>query len=165
MIACPWILLATFVAIGVGVVVGIMRCRKNRQAVARWRGRPTMADRDFLRRCDIPDESRKADVALAVRRAIAGLGTVPAESIRPEDSILRDLADLPFWDRLDWLVFVLEVERHLEGKVKLPRTWIDDAVRRAGGYRAGLDLRVEHIVQAVVAAVCCPKKAALDEEW
>jgi acyl carrier protein len=158
------LLLWVFIAIGVGVIVGVRLHRANVQALARWRGRTPMADREFSRGCQIPDESFKVDVALAVRRAIADLGTVPAETIRPDDSFSRDLVQLPFWDSLDFLEFVLEVERRLEGKVKLPGSdVIDDLIKGSGGYDA--EVRVEHVVRAIVTAVCQPKKPVLDEDW
>jgi hypothetical protein len=156
---------AYLLVVGLGFVHFLLRHRRaTRQAAERWRGRSPMGDREFLRRCQIPDESLPIDVALAARRAIAELGTVPAETILPDDR-LQDLGQLPFWDSLDWLGFILTTERQLGVKVRYPGSLeiVHDLIMQAGGNKA--EIRVEHIVRAVVAGFCPPKKAALDEEW
>jgi acyl carrier protein len=147
------------------VLAAVLWCRAHRritlEAAERWRKRPIMADGEFLKRCGVADELLKADVALAIRRVIAELGTVPAATIRPDDSFYHDLVQLPFWDSLDWVELIMCIEEEFDARV--PDSVIDDAMKLAGGYHA--DLRVEHVVQAVVTAVCQPKKAMLDEDW
>jgi hypothetical protein len=159
-----WIVVDLLAMIG-ATALWIRHRRTVRQSVESWRGRSPMSDREFLRRCQVPDESVKIDVALAVRRAIAELGTVTAETILPDDRLFEDLGQLPFWDSLDWLHFILTTERQLGVKMRSPGSSVfgDAIIRQAGGY--GAEIRVEHIVRAVVAVVCCPKKAVLDEEW
>ncbi|AGA30152.1 hypothetical protein Sinac_6042 [Singulisphaera acidiphila DSM 18658] len=122
-----------------------------------------MCDGEFLMRCKIPDEPLKAQVALAARRAIAQLGTVPTETIRPDDRFAHDLVQLPFWDSLDWLGYIIEVEQPFEGKVVFDSSVIDEAVKLAGG--RPLELRVKHVVRAtVLAASYRPEKAVLYED-
>src|SRR3954468_13622083 len=95
----------------VGGALFALRRRKLRDAAAAWAARTPMPDAEFLRACEVPDEPFAARAALAARRAIASLATVPAETIRPDDSFVHDLRKLPFWDSLDWLSFVFEVEK------------------------------------------------------
>ena len=83
------------------------------------------------------------------RRAIAILGQVPVGTIHPDDAFSGELAKLPFWDSLDWLGFLLETERLLQGRAKVVYTGlIDQAVEMAGGGRNAV-LRVEHVVRSV----------------
>jgi hypothetical protein len=135
------------------------------EASDRWRTGPTMGDGEFLMRCEVPDEPFAAAVALAARRVIADLGSVPPETIRPEDSFARDLVALPFWDSLDWFGFLLDVERACGPGVRLPGcSVIDEATAMAGGHYK--DLRVRHVVRATaLAATGGPKKDALGEDW
>jgi hypothetical protein len=121
-----------------------------------------MDDDDFLKGCEIPDEPLPIAVALAARRVIAELGTVPPETIRPDDSFAHHLVQLPFWDSLDWLGFILDVEQQFKGAVRLPSlVWvIEEATWESGG-----DLRVKHIVRFLaLAATERPKKALVDDE-
>ena len=120
-----------------------------------------MSHDDFLAGCEIPEEPLRVEVALAARRVIAGLGTVPTETIRPDDSFAHDLVHLPFWDSLDWLHFIFLVERECQRKV--PRLVLDEAVSLAE--RRDSDLRVRHVVRALaLAATDLPKKVVLEDE-
>ena len=126
----------------------LLHRRATRLAARRWRGRLPIGDDDFLRACEIPDEPLRINVALAARRVIAELGTVPAETIHPDDSFAHDLVQLPYWDSLDWLDFIFRVERESEQKV--PRPVLDEAAMFAWGRDA--DLRVKHVVRAIAMA-------------
>jgi hypothetical protein len=160
------ILAALFViSTTVWTVLRLVRHRKaTRLAACRWRDRPPMDDDDFLKGCEIPDEPLRIEVALAARRVIAELGTVPPETIRPDDSFARELVQLPFWDSLDWLDLVLLIEEKLGGRVIFPEPYLDDAVRAARGELS--DIRVKHVVRSLaLAATDRPKKILLDEDW
>jgi hypothetical protein len=103
-----------------------------------------MGDDDFLAACGIPDDPFRRRVAVKSREAIAKLAGVPRETILPEHSSRFDLIELPYWDSLDWLGYVFEVERLLKGAVVIPNP-IEEA-HRAAGYMA--ILRVKHLVKA-----------------
>jgi len=129
----------------VSVIWLLMHRRATRLAACRWRERPPMSDDDFLRACDIPDEPLRINVALAARRVVGELGTVPAETIHPDDSFAHDLVQLPYWDSLDWLDFIFRVE--LDCQQKVPRPVLDEAAMITWG--RDVDLRVKHVVKAV----------------
>ncbi len=129
----------------VSVIWLLMHRRATRLAACRWRGRPSIGDDDFLKGCEIPDEPMRINVALAARRVIGELGTVPAETIHPDDSFVHDLVQLPYWDSLDWLNFIFRVG--LECQQKVPRPVFDEAVGIPWG--RDTDIRVKHIVRAV----------------
>ena len=76
-------------------------------------GRTRQSDNDFLADCGLTPGTEAAKVALAVRRAVAGVGLIDPLFIRSEDSYPGTLEVLPLWDSMDWLAFVLEVEREL----------------------------------------------------
>jgi hypothetical protein len=155
--------LLTVVVVSVVVfVVWLMMHRKaTRLAATRWRERPPMSDRAFLAACEIPDESLPIELALAARRVIAELGTVPAETILPDDTFAHDLVQLPFWDSLDWMDFIFRVERECELKLSRP-IFCEVAINLIP--RRGTDLQVRHVIMAVVVAVTPPKKTMLDED-
>ena len=129
----------------VSVIWLLMHRRATRLAACRWRERPPMNNDDFLKKCEIFDEPLRMTVALAARRVIGELGTVPAETIHPDDSFVHDLVQLPYWDSLDWLDFIFRVERECQQKV--PRPVFDEAVVFTWG--RDTDIRVKHIVRAV----------------
>ncbi len=137
--------------------------KATRLAACRWRERPTMGDGEFIQACEIPDEPLRAEIALAARRVIAELGTVPAETIRPDDSFAHDLVHLPYWDSLEWMGLVLGIEGELGGRVNITEDCFDEAMRAARS--ESLDLRVKHIVRAVaLGATSAPTEASLDRE-
>jgi acyl carrier protein len=132
-------------------------------AAERWRGRPTMGDGEFLMQCEIPDEPLRKSVALAARRVIAALGTVPPETIRPDDTFAKDLVQLPFWDSLEWMCLIMGIEEEFEGKVLVTESCIDDAVKLAGGRHS--ELKVKHVVRAMAqSAFYRPQESLLDDE-
>ncbi len=145
----------------------VLSLRKHRTttelAARRWHERPTMDDGEFVKACEIPDEPLRVEIALAARRAIAELGTVPAETIRPDDSFAHDLVQLPYWDSLEWMGLVLGIERQFEGKVVLDDSVIGDAVKLAGGRLS--ELRVKHVVRSLaLTATVQHLNASLREE-
>ena len=156
-------LIVLVVSVALLVIWLLMHEKATRLAACRWRGRPPMDDDVFLKACEIPDEPLRIGVALAARRTIAELGTVPPETISPSDTFAHDLVELPFWDSLDWMGFILDIERRVD--VKLPCTSvIDDAIKLAGGHHS--KLQVKHVVKATaLAATPYPKKPLFDEDW
>ena len=103
-----------------------------------------MGDGEFIKACEIPDEPFLVGIALAARRIIAEPGTVPAETIRPDDTFAHDLVQLPFWDSLEWMGLVLGIEGELGSRVNITEDCFDEAMRAARS--EALDLRVRHIV-------------------
>jgi acyl carrier protein len=154
-------------AILVGAAISfVLSLRKQRRATelaaSRWRERPTMDDGEFLGECEIPDDPLMVEVTLAARRVIAELGTVPAETILPDDSFVSDLVQLPYWDSLEWMGLVLGIERELGDRVIITEPRFDEAMRAARRQSSGL--RVGHVVRAMaLAATDHPKKILYDE--
>src|SRR3712207_6235089 len=108
----PVVAIASLVVLALVMAELFLLHRRNlRDAAERWGRRAPLIDDDFLRQCEVPDEPFAIVAALSARRAVAALATVPPETIRPDDLFKRDLGKLPYWDSLDWLGFVLEVEK------------------------------------------------------
>jgi hypothetical protein len=155
-------IVTVLVVSAVGLAVWLMLHRRaTRLAASRWRERPPMSDRAFLIACEIPDELVPIEVALAARRVIAELGTVPSETILAHDTFAYDLIQLPFWDSLDWLDFIFRVERECQIKLSRP-IFCESAIKWIP--RRDRDLQVRHVIRAVVLAVTAPKKTLLDDE-
>jgi hypothetical protein len=145
----------------------VLSLRKHRRttelAASRWRERPTMGDGDFVKGCEIPDDPLTVEVALAARRVIADLGTVPTETIKPDDSFGHDLVQLPYWDSLEWVGLVIGIERALDDRVIITEHRFDEAMRTARSQSS--DLRVRHVVRALaLAATDRPEKILFDDE-
>jgi acyl carrier protein len=135
----------------------------TRLAACRWCERSAVSDDDFLNGCAIPGEPLPVMVALAARRVIGELGTVPPETIHPDDSFDRDLVQLPFWDSLDWMSLVLGIDEKFDGQVDVRPSCFDDAWKAARD--EGSDLRVRHVVRALaLGATGSVKKALCDDE-
>lgn len=155
-------------AILVGAALSfVLSLRKHRRATelaaTRWRERPTMGDGEFVKACEVPDDPLRIEVALAARRVIAELGTVPAETIRPDDSFAHDLVQLPYWDSLEWIGLVIGIERELDDRVIITEQVFDEAMRMARSQSS--DLRVGHLVRAMaLAATDHSKKILFDDE-
>ena len=132
-------------------LVGTFILYKRRVAAnaREWGLRPPMSDADFLCACEVADEPFDRMVATAARQAIASLGTVPAETILPEQVILGDLSNLPFWDSIDWLSYMFEVEKQAKYEIKVPANVIRGAVLAAGGYA---QVSVRDLIRATVAS-------------
>ena len=108
-----------------------------------------MSDRDFLQQCGPFPNELAEEVAVAARRAIAGLATVPSETICPKNSFADDLSDLPYWDSLDWLGFIFETERQMNYRVVISSQIVMDGIAKAGGYRR---LSVSDLIRATAMA-------------
>jgi acyl carrier protein len=80
-------------------------------------GRAAQPDEEFVAACGLPPGPEATRAALAVRRAVANLGAVDPGFIRAEDVYPDQLGVLPFWDSIDWLAFVLELEEQLGTKI------------------------------------------------
>jgi acyl carrier protein len=81
-------------------------------------GRTRQPDDDFLRDCGFESGTEAADIALAVRRAVAGVGLVDPLFVRCDDSYPGTLEVLPLWDSMDWLALASELERELGHSVQ-----------------------------------------------
>ncbi len=77
------------------------------------KGRTRQPDDAFLVDCGLTRNTEAAEVALAVRRAVAGVGLVDPLFIHADDSYPGTLEILPLWDSMDWIAFMVELEREL----------------------------------------------------
>lgn len=87
-------------------------------------GRTRQPDREFLADCGVEPGTEAARIALAVRRAVAGIGLVDPLFVRVADSYPGTLELLPLWDSMDWLALQLEIRREL-GQ---PVPWLSDEI-------------------------------------
>jgi hypothetical protein len=150
----PAITIASLVILALGAVGWFaLHHRRLTEAAAQWSRRRGLSDDEFLRQCHVPGEPFAILAALSARRAVASLATVPAETIRPDDSFARDLSQLPFWDSLDWLGFVLEVEKQSGFTLRVTGAAAHGAVKAAGGYQS---LRVRDVVRSAIALTTAP---------
>ncbi len=138
---------AALAVIAVGFIfLGIRQRRTTWSAACRWRERDLTNDEEFLRACEIPDDPLRIALALAARRAIAKLATVPPETIRATDTFARDLVELPFWDSLEWMGFILELEDECQRMTPCPDLRYDAIDSLNVPFS---DLQVRHVVKAV----------------
>src|SRR3981081_4388208 len=84
-------------------------------------GRTRQANEEFLADCGIEPGAEAARIALAVRRAVAGIGLVDPLYVRVADSYPGALELLPLWDSMDWAALQFEIERELGQKVDWER--------------------------------------------
>jgi acyl carrier protein len=84
----------------------------------RWR----QSDEQFVADCGLPPDSAAALVALAVRRTVASIGLIDPQYIRAIDVYPDQLGVLPLWDSMDWLAFVMELERELGTRITYEET-------------------------------------------
>src|SRR5262249_39249855 len=77
------------------------------------KGRARQPDHEFLADCGVEPGTEPARTALAVRRAVAGIGLVDPLFVRAVDSYPGTLELLPLWDSMDWAAFTMELEDEL----------------------------------------------------
>ena len=130
-------------AIALGTMFGIRRTR-GRKAQERWATESPMDDETFLRACGIPNDPFRRRVAVKARTAIANLAGVPPATILPDHTFAHDLVELPYWDSLDWLGYVFEVERLFHNAIAIPSP-VEAAFHAAGLKQP---LCVKHLVKA-----------------
>jgi acyl carrier protein len=75
------------------------------------------SDEQFVLGCGLAPGSGEASRALAIRRAMGTCGSIEPELIHHDHRWPEDLGTLGFWDSIDYLGFVLEVERELGVRV------------------------------------------------
>ena len=85
---------------------------------------PPQSDAEFLKECGLPDDPSAEQVALAVRRSVASYGMVGAAHIRADHRMPGELEELSGWDSLDFVAWVIELEREL-GDVRIERVSFD----------------------------------------
>jgi hypothetical protein len=76
-------------------------------------GRTRQSDLEFFCDCGIEADTEAARIALAVRRAVAGIGLVDPLFVQANDSYPGRLELLPLWDSMDWLSLECELVREL----------------------------------------------------
>ena len=84
------------------------------------RGRTRQPDHEFLADCGVEPGTEMARIALAVRRAVAGIGLVDPLFVRAADSYPGTLELLPLWDSMDWAAFTMELEAELGQRLPDP---------------------------------------------
>jgi len=82
-------------------------------------GRFPQTDERFLANLDLPASPASPRIALAVRRAVANIGCVDSRFIRADDVFPDTLGVLPLWDSMDWLAYVMELEKELNTAIAL----------------------------------------------
>jgi acyl carrier protein len=85
----------------------------HQKVAAFCRGRSTQADEQFVADCGLPPEPEAARIALAVRRAVAAVGSVDSAFIRVDDDYPGTLDVLPLWDSMSWYEFLVALEEQL----------------------------------------------------
>lgn len=80
-------------------------------------GRTRQSDADFVLDCGMRDNIQGARAALAVRRAVAGVGLVDSAFIRADDRYPDDLEALPLWDSMDFVDLIMRIEKDLETRI------------------------------------------------
>lgn len=76
--------------------------------------RKPLGDEQFVSACRLPSNPLATRVALAVRRSVATYGMIGPEYIYAEDVYPDQLIELSGWDSIDFLSWVLELEKELE---------------------------------------------------
>src|SRR5437879_4562457 len=73
---------------------------------------PPQSDAEFLAECGL---AAAPAAALAVRRSVASYGMVAADHIRPDHTYPGALEELSGWESLDFVAWIMELERELGG--------------------------------------------------
>jgi hypothetical protein len=84
------------------------------------KGRTRQPDDEFLADCGVEAGTEMARIALAVRRAVAGIGLVDPLFVRAVDCYPGTLELLPLWDSMDWAAFTTELEEELGQRLPDP---------------------------------------------
>jgi hypothetical protein len=88
--------------------------RTTNQKIARFcEGRSKQPDDQFIAECGLPPDPEAARIAVAVRRAVADIGSIDPEFICADDAYPDQLAVLPLWDSMDWMAFLWALEEQL----------------------------------------------------
>ena len=104
-----------FGALVVWIVYALRKIRRTERAeIGRFQQRTPIEDSKFLSEIGIDPTSPEAEVAVNARQAFADLGSVPAESLQASDRFYPDLEKLPFYDSIDSLGIILELEQKLK---------------------------------------------------
>ena len=93
-------------------------CPDPEQQIATFcKGRVIQPDDEFVASCGLATDPEAARVALAVRRAVANVGSVESGYIVAADVYPDQLAMLPLWDSMDWVAFMMELEEQLGTRI------------------------------------------------
>jgi hypothetical protein len=119
---------AFMVLIVIGFVYSIRKIRRAERAeIGRFQQRTPLENDQFLSEIGVDPTSPEAVIAVSARQAFADLGSVPAESLRASDRFYPELKRLPFYDSIDSLGILLELEKKLDFDI-----YGDDAERLLG---------------------------------
>src|SRR5690606_40144572 len=84
------------------------------------RKHPAQSDAEFVAECGL---AHNQAAALAVRRSVASYGLVAADHIRPDHDYPGALLELSGWDSLDFLAWIIELEREMGPGTRVERSW------------------------------------------
>lgn len=70
-------------------------------------------DEKFISDCDLPETELAKRVAIAVRRSVANYGMVESEFVYASDKYPDELIELSGWDSIDFVGWLLELEKEL----------------------------------------------------
>ena len=95
------------------IILMVPHWRKVRKMQKAFKERDKNDLEHFLLSCQLGQLDKK-DTAFvhAMRKSIASLADVPEESIYANDTFKTEMAYLPFWDSMDSLCFILELEEN-----------------------------------------------------
>jgi acyl carrier protein len=97
--------------------------RTARQKIALFcAGRSRQPDDQFAAECGLPTDAEAARIAVAVRRAVADIGSIDPEFIRADDAYPDQLGVLPLWDSMDWMAFIWALEEKLGTRLSVEET-------------------------------------------
>jgi hypothetical protein len=89
----------------------------SQKVAAFCKGRSRQSDEQFVVDCALLPDPAVTRVAIAVRRAVAAVGTVDPQFIRADDVYPGTLDVLPLWDSMSWLEFILALEEELGTRI------------------------------------------------
>jgi acyl carrier protein len=104
--------------------------------------RQPQSDEAFVASCNLPPTAYARKVALAVRNSVASYGMVDTQFIRADDSYPKELSLLSGWDSIDFVGWILELEREL-GMIVPDKTW--DPITHFG-----MQFSVRDLIQAIL---------------
>lgn len=75
------------------------------------------ADSIFVAECGYESDIEASKIALGVRRCIAEMGGIPPEYIRHDHRFPDDIGNLDFWDSIDEIGFLVELEANFNRRL------------------------------------------------
>jgi hypothetical protein len=124
-----WISIASIA--GMLTVLLIHLARREGKSIESFLRREQVNDFLFLASLGLLPQSEHACVALEARNLFATLGQVPGWTLRRDDRFYPDLGKLPFYDSIDMLSIVFQLEKSLD--LHIPKGEAENVLRIIGG--------------------------------